>query len=67
MVVTVDSLFYAERKRIAGLALAGRLPTIVYSNETLEVGALISAGANLRRCVPIHRVITDELGAVTGT
>ena len=44
MVVTVDGLFFTERKRIADLALARRLPTIVYSKEPLEAGGLISYG-----------------------
>jgi putative ABC transport system substrate-binding protein len=44
LVVTQDGLFYATRKEIADLALAQRLPSIVYSRETLEAGALASYG-----------------------
>ena len=44
LVVTVDGIFFTERQRIADLALAQRLPTIVYSREPLEAGALISYG-----------------------
>jgi putative tryptophan/tyrosine transport system substrate-binding protein len=44
LVVTVDGLFFTERQRIADLALARRLPTIVYLKEPLEAGALISYG-----------------------
>ena len=44
LVVTVDGLFFTERQRIANLALAARLPTIVYSREPLEAGSLISYG-----------------------
>ena len=44
LVVTVDGMFFTERQRIADLALAQRLPTIVYSREPLEAGALISYG-----------------------
>ena len=44
LVVTVDGMFFTERQRIADLALAQQLPTIVYSREPLEAGALISYG-----------------------
>jgi putative ABC transport system substrate-binding protein len=44
VVVTQDGLFFATRKAIADLALARRLPLIVYSRETVEVGALVSYG-----------------------
>jgi ABC-type uncharacterized transport system substrate-binding protein len=46
IVVTQDGLFYSTRKEIADLALANRLPTIVYSRETVLVGALASYGPN---------------------
>jgi putative tryptophan/tyrosine transport system substrate-binding protein len=44
LVVSQDGLFYATRKQIADLALAHRLPTMVYSRETVMVGALVSYG-----------------------
>jgi putative ABC transport system substrate-binding protein len=44
--VTIDGLFFVERQRIAELALARRLPTIVPSKEMLDAGALISYGPN---------------------
>ena len=47
VVIPVDGVFYAERKRLAGLALARGLPTMVFSKETLEAGALMSYGANM--------------------
>jgi putative ABC transport system substrate-binding protein len=37
-------MFFAARQEIADAALARRLPTIVYSRETVEVGALASYG-----------------------
>jgi putative ABC transport system substrate-binding protein len=46
VIVTQDGLFYAKRKEIADLALTNRLPAIVYSRETVEVGALASYGPN---------------------
>jgi putative ABC transport system substrate-binding protein len=42
--VSQDGLFYATRKDIAALALAHRLPAIVYSRETVDAGALASYG-----------------------
>jgi putative ABC transport system substrate-binding protein len=47
VVIPVDGVFYAERKRLADLALARGLPTIVFSKETLDAGALMSYGANM--------------------
>jgi putative ABC transport system substrate-binding protein len=44
LVVSQDGLFYATRKEIADLALAHRLPTMVYSRETMAAGALVSYG-----------------------
>jgi putative ABC transport system substrate-binding protein len=42
VLVAQDGLFYESRNDIADLALAHRLPTAVYSRETLEAGALVS-------------------------
>jgi putative tryptophan/tyrosine transport system substrate-binding protein len=39
-----DGLFYTRRKDIADLALAHKLPLVVYSRETAEAGALASYG-----------------------
>jgi putative ABC transport system substrate-binding protein len=44
VIVSQDGLFYATRKNIADLALAHQLPSIVYSRETLEAGAVASYG-----------------------
>jgi putative ABC transport system substrate-binding protein len=44
VIVSQDGLFFANRQAIADLALSHRLPTITYSRETLEVGALASYG-----------------------
>ena len=46
VVVPQDGLFYSTRKDIADLALANRLPAIVYSRETVVVGSLASYGPN---------------------
>ena len=44
VVVTQDGLFFVTRQDIAFLALRHRLPSIVYSRETAEAGALASYG-----------------------
>ena len=44
VIMSQDGLFYATRKDSADLALAHRLPMIVYSRETVEAGALASYG-----------------------
>jgi putative ABC transport system substrate-binding protein len=41
-----DGLFFSRRKDIADLALAGKLPLVVYSRETVQAGALASYGPN---------------------
>lgn len=48
VVVSADGLFYQGRLAIARAALARRLPLTVYSRETLEAGALMSYGADVR-------------------
>jgi putative ABC transport system substrate-binding protein len=48
VVVSADGLFYQGRAAIAEAALARRLPLTVYSRETLEAGALMSYGADVR-------------------
>ena len=48
VVVTQDGLFFVTRREIANLALTLRLPTVVYSRETVEVGALASYGPSNR-------------------
>jgi len=44
VIVLQDGLFFANSQAIADLALSHRLPTITYSRETLEAGALASYG-----------------------
>jgi putative ABC transport system substrate-binding protein len=48
VVFNAESLFYVGKKRIAGLALARKLPTCGYVKEVLEAGTLISYGADQR-------------------
>ena len=54
--VNADGLFFQGRASVAKLALTRRLPTCVYSRETLEAGALISYG-------PDHRAIFRRAAA----
>ena len=42
LLVTGDGLFFAQRTRIAELAIAQRLPTMVANTEVIEAGALLS-------------------------
>jgi putative ABC transport system substrate-binding protein len=46
VLVLPDSLFAGERRRIATLAIAGRLPTMSSERYNVEEGALISYGVN---------------------
>jgi putative ABC transport system substrate-binding protein len=65
VVVTVDGLFYANKEQVGALGLKYRLPTIVYSRETLEGAALMSYGPNqatmLRRAAQyVDRILKGE-------
>jgi putative ABC transport system substrate-binding protein len=44
VMTTLDAMIFNERKRIANLALANRLPTLVHNREMVEAGGLISYG-----------------------
>ncbi len=46
VIVTRDSMFFGERRRIADIALAVRLPTIFTYRESVEAGGLIGYGVN---------------------
>jgi putative tryptophan/tyrosine transport system substrate-binding protein len=56
-----DGLFYQGRSMLARLALARRLPLVVYSRETLEAGALISYGADQRAIFRSAAVYVDKI------
>jgi len=47
VIVLRDAMFYAERRRIAALAVALRLPVIYAFREHVDDGGLISYGINL--------------------
>jgi putative tryptophan/tyrosine transport system substrate-binding protein len=59
--VPADGLFYQGRVRLAQSALQRRLPLVVYSRETLEAGALMSYGANLRAIFRRAGVYVDKI------
>ena len=47
LVMSQDGLFFVARKEIADLALAHRLPLMVFSRETLQAGALAAYGPSV--------------------
>ena len=60
-VVTIDGLFYANRKKLADLALARKIPLMVYSRETLEAGALLAYGANQVKMFRYAAAVIDKI------
>jgi putative tryptophan/tyrosine transport system substrate-binding protein len=50
VVVQVDGMFFNERRRIAALADATRLPAVYGSRDHVDAGGLISYGVNLAEC-----------------
>jgi putative ABC transport system substrate-binding protein len=60
-VLPADGLFYQGRATLAQLALARRLPLVVYSRETLEAGALMSYGADQRAIFRRAAVYVDKI------
>jgi putative tryptophan/tyrosine transport system substrate-binding protein len=61
VVVNPEGLFFQGKTRIAQLALARRLPTCVYSRETLEAGALMSYGPDYRAVYRRAIVYADKI------
>ena len=48
VIAVQDGMFFQGRKSLAQSALARRLPLVVFSRETLQEGALMSYGADVR-------------------
>jgi putative ABC transport system substrate-binding protein len=48
VIVLGEPMFFAERRRIAALAIEARLPTMFVGREHVEAGGLMSYGSNLR-------------------
>jgi len=56
-----DVMFYNERKRIAALALASRLPSMFHNEEFVKVGGLLSYGANVPAIFRRSAVYVDKI------
>jgi putative ABC transport system substrate-binding protein len=56
-----DVMFYTERKRIAALALARRLPTIFSTEEYVKSGGLMSYGPSIPAIFRRAGVYVDKL------
>jgi putative ABC transport system substrate-binding protein len=56
-----DVMFYNERKRIAALALANRLPSMFHNEEFVKVGGLLSYGANVPVIFRRSAVYVDKI------
>lgn len=48
VIVLGEPMFFAERRRIAALAIEARLPTMFVGREHVEAGGLMSYGSDLR-------------------
>jgi putative tryptophan/tyrosine transport system substrate-binding protein len=46
LIITIDIMFFRERRQIAELALANSLPTMAWAREVAAAGTLMSYGAN---------------------
>ena len=65
IVVSPDGLFYQGREAIAQAALKRQIPLMVYSRETVQAGALMSYGADVRdifrrSATYIHKILKGE-------
>jgi putative ABC transport system substrate-binding protein len=61
LLVTGSSTFLAHRARIADLAKAGRLPTMLSFRESVEAGGLIAYAVNLPDFVRHSAVYVDKI------
>jgi len=61
LLVLSDPLFFAERRRLAELAFAHRLPMMADWKETAEAGALIAYGPNLAALAARAAVFVDRI------
>jgi putative ABC transport system substrate-binding protein len=48
VLILLDAMFITERQRIAGLALAARIPTMAGERDMVEAGGLVSYGIDLQ-------------------
>jgi ABC-type uncharacterized transport system substrate-binding protein len=61
IVVGADGLFYQGREAIAQAALKRQIPLMVYSRETLEAGALMSYGTDVRQIFRRSATYIDKI------
>ncbi len=61
VIATTDAVFFAQRQRIAELALARRLPTMFSQREYVEAGGLMSYGENLSDFFHRAAVFVDKI------
>ena len=61
VVATTDAVFFAQRERIAELALARRLPMMFSQREYVEAGGLMSYGENLSDFLRRAAVFVDKI------
>jgi len=61
VIATTDAVFFAQRERIAELALARRLPTMFSQREYVEAGGLMSYGENLSDFFRRSAVFVDKI------
>ena len=47
VLVLLDAMFITERRRVAALALAARMPTLAGERDMVEAGGLVSYGIDL--------------------
>ena len=61
LATSADVMFYANRKRMAELALAQRLPAIFQNEEFVRVGGLISYGTDVAAIFRRSAVYVDKI------
>ena len=61
LVVLVDPMFIAERRRIAELALSSRIPAMYHLRQFVEAGGLISYGVEYTEAFQQGAVLVDKV------
>jgi ABC-type uncharacterized transport system substrate-binding protein len=61
LVVLVDPMFIAERRRIAELALSSRIPAMYHLRQFVEAGGLISYGVEYTEAFQQGAVLVDKI------
>ena len=61
LVVLVDPMFIAERRRITELALSSRIPAIYHLRQFVEAGGLISYGVDYTEAFQQGAVLVDKI------